>query len=1002
MKNCQNKLKTLVLSRSTDTVEIDDVLQRFEWYMSSQEGLGAVHEWLFKEEDSERSLGFIFANCGQLAKHSSHSLQISALAINKALEILDNHLISTFRNVSSAIYGVSLLVQAKKINGRVDANHVASLMTKVPPLQASETVVVTQFITSCLHSLTVLINDKKLNGRMPNQLFTSFFDYLSQSADISTKSMRYSFTSVGGLAFNHQLSGKIPALAIDKLLTRGLGCELGIDDLDSMIEGLGRLAHADNLEGQLSTSVMIAFSTRLLSYERINALSIAHCIQSFGVLREKGHVDATISDFISTHLIGRFLKNRISNSVFVDAKYVLSGLASSYRSDGILRCTMTQLDQVFEMYLRGYVTGQSAINAIEYLGLFDASETQFNKHFERALSNLPGVWEQLSHDEQTRLNPVFLQLQNRPDWLKKLKKALRFSEVALESEQAFISSEGGMGDTTALSQTALILESNKTVVAEVEFPHAEELLSSHATGLSLVDVSPFSVYSTSSAMLSSLSVSRRSKVTPRTHRESLEPLVVKQPSTWDIACQNAIFKAIADENLTKLQKLLGIRSLKQATPSPHGATKPVSTHISPTAHQRREQNKQDRHHRQEAAFELIQKFFDTDTGALSVLISKSTAIYFSILLRACARHHRYQLANKKLLDPIFFHLPRRELEDMVTATCALEFYRDHLALLTIIEALERRAVHDGDSTMYYHLLQRLLTRAIDFHHEVENGNVFDTLYAKRLSLKVPADDTSEDRVVSVVSLPLPPNSAQPSNSMSSSGASRAQTFFSASISSSLSLKKRTVTEASLAHLDAARGSRKQQYRSSIFFPPLSSVVPIEQQSLMTHGKRPNMNVKYSTEDMEAILRARLTSSDKISVDALHLLGTIPLTSLNDGSMIQERLAQYIAHHDVQMEKNPNFILPFVLSDHWIGVRIQVYKESEFASVTYYDSSYQQERHDQVMALIIPIAEELFDCKVASRNAEHQLQQPDGVSCGVYFIENVYCDLIDKNGLYYQA
>ena len=124
----------------------------------------------------------------------------------------------------------------------------------------------------------------------------------------------------------------------------------------------------------------------------------------------------------------------------------------------------------------------------------------------------------------------------------------------------------------------------------------------------------------------------------------------------------------------------------------------------------------------------------TDPEPLHQLIKISEASYFKKLLQACSAHVRYQLAVENSLNPIIRFLPIEELKIMVQAFIqpqGLGIYRDHMALLHLIEALNQRATaNPGKKATIFSLQKHLLERGPVFHQETNHIHVVSEIEGK--------------------------------------------------------------------------------------------------------------------------------------------------------------------------------------------------------------------------------------------------------------------------------
>ena len=418
---------------------------------------------------------------------------------------------------------------------------------------------------------------------------------------------------------------------------------------------------------------------------------------------------------------------------------------------------------------------------------------------------------------------------------------------------------------------------------------------------------------------------------------------------WDEALQNDIFKAIAKENLKKLAYLLGVR-----IPTPiHRATTTSRREGASSffSGQRASQQPDVRIDEKRAADSMTERFLQhTNIDALKQLISTSDHRYFELLLRACSHHQRYQFAIQRALHPILLHLPKNQLARMTEDFIALEFYRDHQALLSLVEALNLRGMRSESERLTIQSLQeRLITRAIDFHSSMNNHHVVSRLKLEYENLQNADFILRDDEVCS-----------EASNQDEISVASTPR--FNATYSVGGLFTQTSATQA---------GTRPA---------PASLALP---------DGRANVDAWYTSEDINRCLNLRL---GRLNRRDLRVLPPLDFHQTTSDNVIRETLANFIGNPETPLPEHYELVLPLNIDQHWVAVRISI-QAGGTPHVTYYDSLYTNARNHHVMHQVNRAVYELYeDEPVAHGDATTSLQQGDGTSCGAFLVENVYADL----------
>ncbi len=289
----------------------------------------------------------------------------------------------------------------------------------------------------------------------------------------------------------------------------------------------------------------------------------------------------------------------------------------------------------------------------------------------------------------------------------------------------------------------------------------------------------------------------------------------------------------------------------------------------------------------------------------------------------------------------------------------LELYRDHKALLNLIDALTIRKLEyltqKNELEVITFLQKKLLDRGLQYHHERGHCHVIERLTAlqsKLRSASVPTFFEDDDSDL----IPTPFLSVQRSNK---------DRHTQSSTSESVKLASKSVTSA------AGMFASKERARE----------------------ERPHVNLNYSydSDDIQTILSERLKTLDQQPI----VLASVNMSyGAAPGNQISAVLHDFIqAQHGV-LPLDKRLIIPIAVGEHWVGVCIRV-KPNRDTRITFFDSFKNKETDELYMNRIrTDISSILFEGKnmfepVTIHMHPHCLQQKDGTSCGAFLIENIY-------------
>lgn len=343
-------------------------------------------------------------------------------------------------------------------------------------------------------------------------------------------------------------------------------------------------------------------------------------------------------------------------------------------------------------------------------------------------------------------------------------------------------------------------------------------------------------------------------------------------------------------------------------------------------------------------------FQNTKASALRSLIRQSTFTYFDLILHACSKHTRYQLAIVGSLHPVILYLPLHELEPMVNSLCQLELYRDHKALLSLVDALTIRLFEhpeiESEQITLPALREKLLNRAIDFHQH--HNRVLPTLEAAKLQLASPLPTflNNDDEPI-VVSISPKKGFTQHSDVL---------------------VRKKTLASSSQVGLFASAQTQPK-------------------------GGRGNSHLEYEAEDIQVLFSLRTQSFPNVAI--------LAAAHMNEGVMgnrVSDIVNNYVESQQgiIDLKLKHKLVIPIAIGHHWVGIQLHLTAESTL--ITFYNSSRNQAIDQPLMSKILDEVRSIhYEGQRVFKKArisiqERCLQQDDDVSCGVLLVENIYCDL----------
>ena len=351
---------------------------------------------------------------------------------------------------------------------------------------------------------------------------------------------------------------------------------------------------------------------------------------------------------------------------------------------------------------------------------------------------------------------------------------------------------------------------------------------------------------------------------------------------------------------------------------------------------------------------VIQFFKDTDANMLNDLAKKSSHACFDILMRACSPHIRYRLFMTQKMHPVLLNLPIKELSSFIEKLISpITIYRDHRAVLRIYDALAIRAeMQPAHKKMINALATSLVNRAVEFHDSCEHPHVIERLQGlSDLDNWMLQEDVN---VTSTVSAPaevtLPPSLHQPTSIQTQSASKPV-----------MNLPAQTPTPVN----------------------PVKQIV--------------NIDYQYDTEDVEAIMRARINQglTNGTLRGSINVLASVQLHHLVPGNKVEDVLTDFLLSD--QHNHDGCALLPIhINAGHWVGLKLEI-RDNKICNMMYYNSSLNLNNDKNRCKMFF---DALNNAGLLHETANlhainivmNCMQQDDGTSCGAYMIENFYCAL----------
>ena len=451
----------------------------------------------------------------------------------------------------------------------------------------------------------------------------------------------------------------------------------------------------------------------------------------------------------------------------------------------------------------------------------------------------------------------------------------------------------------------------------------------------------------------------------------------------DIVVNDPIYEALNAGNMRALEALLHqhSRSLGQIHHAVEGSVarhdhRPHSAGAQNAARGRFVEV--DRDGERAAADELVERFLTMPDGEkLRRLISRlDTMNCFDLMLGACSRHQRYQLAIQNAWHPVVIHLPIHLLPPMIESFISRGLYVDHQVLMKLVDAfairliLQMRTLSYDDKQVIFSCQNTLIKRGLTHHRDAHHRRVVPRLEAmlRRVASRqvIFADDDAD-----IVASPFPVESSPPQRP--------------ASVLAQVASRPH-----SIASTGRAAESRPSQARSAAIAPSsVASHSLFAQRARASASTSVNVAYCYEAEDIQAILGARMREQADVVISSVANMATEA-----EGHRVVNVLGAYLAENHWEGMLNKRLIIPINLNNRWVGITLTM-DERKHLVVKYYDSYRDGSGFRDALILDIKtslrklyVLEQAF-ASVTLEICDRCLKQMDTTSCGVYLIENLY-------------
>ncbi len=861
---------------------------------------------------------------GELAKAGRMSAEISVGDLQSLLRQLGSQNPEA-QAIANTIYGLGALAKAGRMNAEIGVDDLQSLLgqlrTKNPEAQA---------IANTIYGLGALAKSGRMNAEIGvGGLQLLLGQLVNRNPDEQT--IANTIYGLGALAKAGRMNGEIGVGDLQLLLGQLVNRNPDAQTIANAIYGLGALAKAGRMSSRIVASDLQLLLSQLAN-RNPDAQAIANTIYGLGALAKAGRMNAEIGVDDLQSLLGQLRTQNpeaqaISNTIYGLGELAKAGRMSAEIGVGDLQSLLGQL-------VTKNPDAQAIANTIYGLGEL-AKSRRMNAGID--VGNLQKLLEIALGNDLSIVENV-LDIRYVCQMLQGLIEVTVEGDVSLlkpsiEELFAFIKDLYiHPNDLIVLLDNYNSLSLRGSINHEIFLSLKDQLQACGLESRHLTDVQQ--------TKIQSCLPQERAAVKNKSYQ------VPVAPAGWGEAQKGGIFAAIANQDLPKLCRLLGVNEI---TPKAKQIVERNSVfQFYPVRSSKFGVEEDVRFDRKKTSDLLTMKFFKTNRVCLQYLIEHSKHEFFYYILYACNKHNQYQLAKEHVLNPILLYLPLDELKFMIKKFIDLGFYQDHQAILALVDGLFlRKHIHHSEIEDITKLQKQLLMQAIEHHQKRDHRIVTPKLNIRLQQIQNGVETLQEQEEENQVVV----------------------------------LSSANIHQQSIFRPRAEK--RKISEVDSYIEDPLMKITQ--------EDVEPNEQAYYGAETVNRLLSLMLRAKTSLSI-----LGAIDYQTKDPSfQKFHETVANYIGNLDQGGECAKDLIIPICIHKHWVGVRI--YDESQDAiNITYYDSSVGDSYQKILEPVIRSVVSELYG-KKENWTEKSYYKQTDGCSCGVYLVDNIIKDVFSSIG-----
>lgn len=563
---------------------------------------------------------------------------IDAELINSLLKELNNFKNLIPQDLGISVYSVGIMAKEGKLDGFIDAKLITQLLIKLSLLPNLDIQAISNFILGG----GLITKEGRLEGTLEiksiEPILTKLMELCFFSPIALNQALSNTLNGLGYFAKEDRLLESIDAKSITfflEILITGNSLEISI-----AILAIGKIAKKNKLKGMLNAESIVPLLKKVVTCPHLDAKAIGNIFCGLGMmihankLLQKDKIN-NLSELIHC------LKN--VPSIALDARQSLFGVLAFWPE---YQCSIQNLEFLFKLSLQtNFLHPSIAANLISEIIVLKEHHVRLDPIFNELLTHINLPLTVFSANIQKKLKQDIDALQGFPSWKEALEKNL-----GIESKKESLSpnvvkkrDHDGIKPNDSTSQRL-----NKTMI--------------------------------------------KPQIRAR-NRENVGVLTKDFP----IATQNRVFQIINTKNLEALKQLLKVKSTQvnnRVEGYDRSDTLAVRKNLlsnQPVGDHNKRAILVDK---KDEANILAKEFFEgVEAGALRQLIEVSDAIFFVILLQACSQQTLYQLAISNNLYLLIRYLSFEQLKIIIVEMYGiLGFYRHHLALMRLIDALNFRMI----------------------------------------------------------------------------------------------------------------------------------------------------------------------------------------------------------------------------------------------------------------------------------------------------------------------